>query len=243
MNKLAAFAIAAATLTTALAPGYASACGMSVRMARPVPAERKAPPPSPVLLVAEAERVLDAGQPVAAARKILATFPSVRSEEAGKDPLRTRALRVFALAMVRADGNVPLGGEQTWARNANLEWAAEALREIDAKRPNDPALQADMGEALARLPRAKDEAFKLLDGLAQKDLMGSPQAYAALSRLRAGKGDNDGASLAMKRCEAMAHSPALCAGTVPVTKTASIGVPRPTLAMKARAPSANQNMF
>jgi len=192
----------------AFVPGRALACGMSVRM-EAVPDEK----PSPVQEVAAAEKLIDQGQPLVAARKILASFPGVRAQEAGKDPLRTRALRVFALAAVRADGTLALGGQQTWTRSANLAWAAQALREIDAKRPNDPALQADLGEALARMPHTKAEGFKILDGLAQKDLMGSPSAYAALSRLRAEKGDTSGAAVAMKRCEGMATSPAVCGAT------------------------------
>ncbi len=208
-SRAASLAIVA-SFALALVPSAASACGMSVRLA---PTEQVRVKPSPVLEVAAAEKLLEQGQPVVAARKVLASFSSIRGEEAGKDPLKTRALRVFALAAVRADGNLALGGNQTWTRVANLEWAVQSLREIDQKRPNDPAVQADLGEALARLPHTKAEGFKILDGLAQKDLMGSPAAYAALSRLRAEKGDTPGAALAMKRCEGMAASPAVCGAT------------------------------
>lgn len=206
----ASLAAIVASSALALVPSAAYACGMSVRLA---PTEEVRVKPSPVLEVAAAEKLLEQGQPVVAARKVLASFSGIRGEEAGKDPLKTRALRVFALAAVRADGNLALGGNQTWTRVANLEWAVQSLREIDQKRPNDPAVQADLGEALARLPHTKVEGFKILDGLAQKDLMGSPAAYAALSRLRAEKGDTTGAALAMKRCEGMAPSPAVCGAT------------------------------
>lgn len=209
-----------------LAPSTASACGMSVRLEPMRPVDAK---PNPVLEVAAAEKALDQNQPLVAARKIVGSFPAVRAEVAGKDPLRTRALRVLALAAVRADGNLPLGGTQTWTRSANLEWAVQSLREIDQTRPNDPALQADLGEALERMPHTKPEAFKVLDGLAQKDLMGSPTAYAALSRLRAEKGDTNGATLAMKRCEGMAQSPAVCAARD--AKTAAVVAP-PTPAVR-----------
>lgn len=206
----------ALALGSALASPCAHACGMSVRLA---PEEQAKP--TPVQEVAAAERLLDAGQPGLAAKKIFATYANVRAEEAGKDPLRTRALRVFALAVARADGTVALRERETWSRNANLEWAAQALREIDQKRPNDPSVQADLGEALSHLGYAKNEAFKILDGLAQKDLVGSPSAYAVLSRLRAERGDAGGAALAMKRCEGMATTPAIC-GT---TKTAAVTAP------------------
>ena len=214
---VAPFVSALAVSLALLAPGEAAACGMSVRLA-PIEPQQNVKP-SPVMEVAAAEKALDQNQPLIAARKILGSFPTVRAEEAGKDPLRTRALRVFALAAVRADGGLALGGNQTWTRTANLEWAVQALREIDQKRPNDPALQADLGEALAMLPHTTAEAFGLLDGLAQKDLMGSPSAYAALSHLRAEKGDANGATVAMKRCEGMAQTPAVC---VQPAKTAAV---------------------
>ena len=225
---VASFTLAASVSVALLVPGSAAACGMSVRMA-PMNEHEEVRRPNPVIEVAHAEKSLEQNQPLVAARQILGSFPGVRAEVAGKDPLRTRALRVFALAAVRADGKLPLGGAQTWTRSANLEWAVQALCEIDQQRPNDPALRADLGEAMARLPHTKAEAFKVLDGLAQKELMGSPSAYAALSRLRAEKGDTSGATLAMKRCEGMAPSPAICGAQD--AKAAVVNPPsRPTTA-------------
>lgn len=229
MKTFVPVAVAAALLSSGtLAVSHADACGMSVRLAPPKVQEAK---PNPVFEVAAAERALEQNQPLLAARKIVSAFPQVRAEEAGRDPLGTRALRVLALAAVRADGNLSLGGAQSWSRSANLQWALQSLREIDQKRPNDPALRADLGEALARFPHTQDEAFKVLDGLAKKDLMGSPHAYAALGRLRADRGDTEGAALAVKRCEGMAQTPSVCApppasqGVVPPSKTAANQTP------------------
>lgn len=229
MKSFVPVALAVALLSSGtLAVSHADACGMSVRLAPPKVKEAK---PSPVLEVAAAERALEQDQPVVAARRIVAAFPSVRGEEAGRDPLGTRALRVLALAAVRADGDLALAGAQRWSRSANLQWALQSLREIDQKRPNDPALQADLGEALARMPHTQEEAFKVLDGLAKKDLMGSPHAYAALGRLRADRGDREGAALAVKRCEGMAQTPSVCAppatsqGAVTPSKTAATSAP------------------
>ena len=132
-----------------------------------------------------------------------------------ENPLETRALRVFSLAVVRSNGSineksVGVVSSGEWTPSANLEWAVQAIREIDAKRPNDPTVQADLGEALSRLPHTQDEALKMLQGLAQKDLMGSPHAYAALAKLRGSKGDSAGAEAALKRCEEMSKVPGVC---------------------------------
>lgn len=192
-----------------VAPGVANACGMSVRL-EPIPQK-----PTPVQEIARAEKALEAGSPGIAARVVVGTFGKVRGIEAGKDALQTRALRVFALAVVRSGGavqekNLGVPEAEGWTTHANLEWAAQALREIDAKRPNDPSLQADLGEALARLPQSEGEAMLLLGKLAQKDLMGSPHAYAALARLRAKTGDEKGAEAARARCEEMTKTKDVC---------------------------------
>ena len=187
----------------------ANACGMSVRL-EPVKAK-----PSPVQEIARAEKSLEGGNNTEAAKTVLANFANVRSAEAGANPLETRALRVFALAVVRSNGVVNERNAGSWTQNewtpaANLEWAVQSLREIDAKRPNDPTVQADLGEALAKLPRTQDESLKLLSGLEKKDLMGSPFAYAALAKIRGDKGDTAGQQAAIKRCEEMSKVPGVC---------------------------------
>jgi predicted Zn-dependent protease len=210
MKTVRAAVLAFAALSATFAVSYdASACGMSVRL-DPTPQR-----PTPVQEIARAEKALESGQNLVASQAVLGSFPRIRNATAGANPLETRALRVFALAIVRSDGaadekkaGVPTTGE--WLPKANLEWAAQSLREIDAKRPNDPTVQADLGEALAKLPANQTEAMKLLAGLAQKDLMGSPAAYAALAKLRSEKGDMAGAEAAVKRCEEMSKTPGIC---------------------------------
>lgn len=206
-----------ATLVAALAivPAFAavtsdaSACGMSVRL-EPVKAK-----PSPVQEIARAEKALESNQNTAAAKTVLASFSNVRTITAGNNPLETRALRVFALAVVRSNGAVNErtagpGSRNEWTPTANLEWAIQSLREIAAQRPNAPTVQADLGEALSKLPRTQDESLKILGGLAQKDLMGSPFAYAALAKIRGEKGDTAGQQAAIKRCEEMSKVPGVC---------------------------------
>jgi hypothetical protein len=212
MNKLRTAVFAVAAVAASLVATYAhdaQACGMSVRL-DPTPQK-----PTPVQEIARAEKALESGQNLAASQAILGTFPRIRNATAGQNPLETRALRVFALALVRSDGTadekkarVAVVGE--WLPKSNLEWAVQSLREIDQKRPNDPTVQADLGEALSRLPHGQAESMKILQALAQKDLMGSPHAYAALAKLKTEKGDAAGAEAAVKRCEEMSKTPGIC---------------------------------
>jgi hypothetical protein len=216
--KLAVVALAA--LPAMIAATYASdaaACGMSYGLERPTIQQK----PSPVQDIAAAEKSLENGDNAAAARRVLNQFANVRNVTAGQNPLETRALRVFALAVARSSGAVTerssgVSTSTEWTPAANLEWAAQSLREIDAKRPNDPAVQADLGEALSKLPRTEGEALGILQGLADRDLMGSPFAYAALARLRSGKGDAAGAEAALRRCGEMTKTPGVCKPTAPV---------------------------
>lgn len=203
----------------------AHACGMSVRM-EPTPQK-----PTPVQEVARSEKALESGQNLVAATAILQSFPKIRSATAGANPLETRALRVFSLAVIRSDGavdekkaKVASANGIEWTPRANLEWAVQSLREIDQKRPNDPTVQADLGEALSKTATGQGEALKILQGLAQKDLMGSPHAYAALAKLRSQSGDLAGAEAAIKRCEEMSKSPGVCKPASPSTPS---GKPAP----------------
>ena len=213
-----AFALVPAVFVTASAvcEHDARACGMSVRM-EPTPQR-----PTPVQEIARAEKALEGGQNLAAAQAILGSFPRIRTATAGANPLETRALRVFSLAVVRSDGTVDekkarvaSANGNEWTPKANLDWAVQSLREIDAKRPNDPTVQADLGEALSKTATGQAEALKLLQGLAQKDLMGSPHAYAALAKLRTQSGDSAGAEAAIKRCEEMSKTPGVCKSPAP----------------------------
>lgn len=210
--KLTKFALAllvVPALATVSYAGDADACGMSVRL-DPTPQK-----PTPVQEIAKAEKSLEGGQNAAAIKTILTSFPKIRTATAGANPLETRAMRVFALALARSNGTVSeksvgVASPDEWTAKGNLEWSIAALREIDAKRPNDPAVQADLGEALSKVPHGQDEALKLLGTLAQKDLMGSPFAYAALAKIRTERGDTAGAETAMKRCEEMSKQPGVC---------------------------------
>ena len=120
----------------------------------------------------------------------------------------------MALASVRTNGGPMIGGDwrATTAqdRAANLEWAIKTLRDQSTRRPQDPALQTDLGEALAKIPKYHPEAVKILGALAARDLVASAQGYAALARLRDAAGDKAGRDAAVKRCEGMSVDKAQC---------------------------------
>ena len=207
----------------------ARACGSAIRL-EPTPQR-----PSPVQEIARAEKVLEGSQNLAAAQAVLGTFPRIRTAAAGANPLETRALRVFALAVARSEGSVDEKKARVasangvdWTPAANLAWAVQSLREIDQARPNDPTVQADLGEALSKTTGGQPEALKILQGLAQKDLMGSPHAYAALAKLRTQSGDSAGAEAAIKRCEEMSKTPGICKPAAPSAPSS-----KPSVAAKA----------
>ncbi len=201
-------------VAVAAAPGGASACGTAVYREIDDNAQ----------LVAQAEQALSEGKLHKAAAKAVQAYPALKIVKPGQLPLADRALRILALASVRTDGNLSLGGfkgKTAGEKAANLDWSVETLRGLNAKRPNNPSYQTDLGEALAKVPSLHAEATKLLGDLAAKDLLTSAEGYAALARLRAESGDGSARDEAVKRCEAMSKSPKLCA--VPAAAAAGAG--------------------
>jgi hypothetical protein len=174
--------------------------------------------PKPVF-VAASERIpravewLEEEKLVEAATEVVTAFPKVRGIPVGASPLETRAQRVLALALVRAEGT--LAGVRGFTartaadRTANLGWATGVLRSISAERRAEPAAQADLAEALEATPGKEDEALGILADLADRDLLGSAHAYAALARIRALRGDADSARGALARCERMTRTPSV----------------------------------
>lgn len=164
--------------------------------------------------IAAAEQDLENGNFANAAATVLRNFPAIRNAAAGTDPLQNRSLRIMALASTRTDGALTSGswrGTNDAEKRASLTWSVNALRGLNALRKNDASLQADLGEALARAPGGQTEAMQILSKLASEDLIGSPQAYAALATLRLAAGDSNGSAEAVKKCSAMTTTPNICA--------------------------------
>ena len=149
-------------------------------------------------------------------------FPEIKTATAGRDGLLDRAARTHALAAARSGGSLAVdrevptrlagrwSGKTAEDRSANLEWAVSALRHLNDHRKNDPGVQTDLGEALSKVESHGDEASKLLGGLAEKDLLASPEGYAALAKMREKAGDAAGSEAALKKCEGMTKTASSC---------------------------------
>ncbi|WP_272428944.1 tetratricopeptide repeat protein [Polyangium jinanense] len=164
--------------------------------------------------LANAEQTMRDGKIVASAQSIVRMFPEIRSINPGKDGMLQRAQRTLAVALVRADGGIDL--DPTWRgktpeqRQKNVAWAVAALERLREQRKNDPAVDTDLGEALAKVSGRKDEARSLLQGLADRDLMATPQGYATLGRLQNEAGNTTARDAAVQRCNTMAKDSSIC---------------------------------
>lgn len=192
-------------LGIAASPTDAAACGFAV-------GTRVDPIASGV---AKAEKAVDDEQYLAAAQGAVRAFPDLKSVEPSKSTaVSGRALRVLAMAAVRLDGALTVAGamkgDTADERAQNLAWAVTTLRALNTKRQNDPGLQTDLGEALAKSSKTQTEAKKLLQELADKDLVASAHGYAALARLDAAAGDKAARDAAVKKCEGMTKTPGIC---------------------------------
>jgi hypothetical protein len=176
-----------------------------------------------ILGVAQAEKALQNGKDLAAAASVIRMMPHIRTLKAKPGSLVGRAERVLAVALSRAQGALPVqsevprdvlgtfAGTKEGERAANMEWSIQALRRQVDKKSDDVSLKTDLAEALARVESHRAEARTILEDLAKRDLIASPQGYAALAMLRSQSGDADGQKLALKRCEAMAKNQDACA--------------------------------
>lgn len=172
--------------------------------------------------VAQAEKALSNGKHLAAAASVIRMMPHIKTLKAKPGTLVGRAERVLALALARSEGALPVArevprevlgswlGEKDGDSAQNLAWSINVLRRQSDSKADDVSLKTDLAEALARTPDARTEARSILEDLAKRDLIASPEGYATLASLRSQSGDADGQRLALKRCEAMAKSQDAC---------------------------------
>jgi hypothetical protein len=172
--------------------------------------------------VAQAEKTLQAGKRLAAAASVIRMIPHIKSLKAKPGSLVGRAERVLAVALSRSQGALPVASEvpsevlgawqgtKAGEATANMAWSVQVLkRQADAK-GDDVTLKTDLAEAMARVPEHRAEARTMLEELAKRDLIASPEGYATLAALRSDSGDTTGQKLALQRCEAMAKSQDAC---------------------------------
>lgn len=172
--------------------------------------------------VARAEASLQNGRAVAAAASVIRMIPHIKSLTSKPGSLVARAERVLAVALSRAQGALPIArevppeargswqGSEQGESAANLEWSVAVLQRQAAAQSEDVSVQTDLAEAMSRVPARRAEARRMLEALAERDLIASPEGYAALASLRSDAGDAAGQKLALARCEAMAKSQAAC---------------------------------
>lgn len=164
--------------------------------------------------LANAEKALRDGKTVASAQSIVRMFPEIRNINPGKDGMLGRAQRTLAVALVRTDGAIDL--DPTWRaktpeqRAQNMAWAVSSLERLRKVRTNDPAVDTDLGEALSKVDGRHDEARSILQSLADRDLMSTPNGYAALGKLQHEAGNAQARDAAIARCNAMAKDAEIC---------------------------------
>ncbi len=114
-------------------------------------------------------------------------------------PIGRRALRVYCLATVRDSRSTA----------ADRGFATKNLIAL-MKHDPDTTLAIDTAEAMATSPEKEALALMMLRVQADKDLIGSAHAYAALTRLERAHGNEAAAVTAHERCVRMAKHARTC---------------------------------
>jgi hypothetical protein len=156
--------------------------------------------------VSDAASLLDLGEERQAAWIIQSTWPRMHEARPMTGSLRhiAEAVRVMAIACVRSGGDVRSG--QGWSSNtageraANVRWGLSRLQMLTDATPDDALLKVDLAEALSRSPATEGRAKEMLESLTTSGIMLTPEAFAALARLRLASGDEAGAAAAVEQC-------------------------------------------
>jgi len=171
--------------------------------------------------IARAEKLMEKGDNVAAAATVIRVMPHIKQLKP-KSSIVERAQRILAVTTARSNGSLAIArevpdyaqgkwvGKTAQDKASNLEWSVATLRTLSEGDKEDTALQTDLAEALAKTDSGKAEAKDILEKLAQKDLIATPEGYATLAELRSAAGDAEGQKLAQKRCESMAKTANAC---------------------------------
>ncbi|PCC67984.1 hypothetical protein SAMN02745121_04673 [Nannocystis exedens] len=199
MSRLALALSLAVTGAVVSLPNVADACGNTVR--RLVDSGQE--------YVQRAELLLAKAQYRKAVSTIREAFGDKAIAAHMKGPgahLHGRAQRIVALAVARSGGAVAigmdLGGAAQSRKDAAIAWAVLALRLQAGDQPT-PAQTAELAEALARQTSGRAEAYDLLKGLGDGDLMPTAQGWALLAELSKERGDVEGSKTAVERCVKM----------------------------------------
>lgn len=200
---------AALAFTTLAYTAPADACGRAIELEVE---------PATVLL-AKADKLLEKGDYLAAARK---ADQSEDSHDATWSQIWWRS-RILAQAAIRSNGEVAPGIKYGRAKTKKLSTKRKNVRKAVATlermlkkeaKADDPVLLSLYGEGLAQLPGRQGEATKVLAQLADDDLITSAQTWAALAELRAQNGDATEATEARTYCQAMVGEGGSCAYSI-----------------------------
>ena len=157
-------------------------------------------------LVARAEEHVERGRYDHASELVAQYFPRQHAGSFGKGAMVDRTLRVLAVIEIRRASRL---GEGPHDREQRLRWALRVLYLLASDDPN-PVLLTEIAEAAAQLPDLQDVARYMLEDLARRDLIVSPEGYAALAQLRLLNGEAVASREARNRCHAMAWLTKVC---------------------------------
>ncbi len=173
--------------------------------------------------MAQAERDLESGKYDAAAGAVLRMIPHISgyTQVATTDPIVHRGLRVLALATARKNGQLDIKREipselSSWVgadaaeAQANLAMAVNMLEVVSKVKTDDAVVEGELGEVMAKVDSHRAAGKAMLEKLADKDLLASPEALKTLAALRKADGDPKGEAAALERCKQVATDAAVC---------------------------------
>ena len=195
--------LAVVPMTQVLSVTAASACGNSYRYELD---------PKTNMLVRAEESLHEGDFKKAYKLAVDATGPIGASVEgkdkpARLDSARARALRVAAIATVRARGQVGKPSKSADQPELAVAWAVDQLRVLAAREQNNPYLMARLAEGLALQPGGQAEALSILAKLADDDMMPDAAAWLLYGQLSS---DDKVKTRAIEQCKLRANDPATC---------------------------------